>query len=251
MKILITFAVSTEFAAWRRQHDFREVSRDPFPLYAAEIGGSSVRVLLTGIGTGAAARASRWALESPVDLCISSGFAGALAPHLCVGDLLAARVVHRAEKELAVAGDREMLIAASDAGAQRVERFLTSERVVSSLEEKAILAESVDAVEMESFVILAEAARRGVRALAVRAVSDTLNEALPYDFERACDERGRIRIGALAAQILRNPRHLPGLIRLGRDCRMASSRLAEFLNEYVHMLQVRLDLSESEAFAAQ
>jgi nucleoside phosphorylase len=251
MKILVTFAVSTEFAAWRHQHDFREVTREPYPLYAAEIGDSSVRVLLTGIGTGAAALASRWALESPADLCISSGFAGGLAADLRVGDLLAARVVHRAEKELAVAGDRELLSAASDAGARRVERFLTSERVVSSIEEKAVLAESVDAVEMESFVILAEAARRGVRAVAVRAVSDTLEAPLPYDFDRACDSRGRIRMGALAMQILRNPRHLPGLLRLAKDCRLASERLAVFLNEYVDLLQVRLDVSHSEAFAAQ
>src|SRR5580658_6059909 len=137
MKILITFAVGMEFAAWRRQHDFREVMREPFPVYAADIGGSTVRVLLTGIGTGAAAQAARWALESPADLCISSGFAGALGSDVRVGDLLAARVVHRAEKELAVAGDRELLIAASDAGARRVERFLTSERLVASAEEKA------------------------------------------------------------------------------------------------------------------
>src|SRR5690348_13760413 len=100
MKILVTFAVPTEFAAWRRRHDFRELSCDPFPLYAAEIGGSATRVLLTGIGADAAAAAMRWALTSPVDLCISSGFAGALGPETRVGDVLAARVVRRAEREL-------------------------------------------------------------------------------------------------------------------------------------------------------
>lgn len=251
MKILITFAVSMEFAAWRRQHDFREVSREPFPLYAADIGGSTVRVLLTGIGTGAAAQASRWALNSPADLCISSGFAGALGADLHVGDLLAARVVHRAEKELAVASDRELLTAASDAGARRVERFLTSERLVVSAEEKAVLSETVDAVEMESFVILAEAARRGVRAAAVRAVSDTLETTLPYDFDKVRDERGRIRFGALAGEVLKHPRHLPGLIRLGRDCRMASQRLSDFLDQYVKLMNERLNLSHSEAMAAQ
>ena len=68
-----------------------------------------MRVLLTGIGTRAAELAVRWALETPADLCISSGFAGALGSDLKVGDVLAARVVHRAEKELAVASDRELL----------------------------------------------------------------------------------------------------------------------------------------------
>ena len=78
-----------------------------------------------------------------------------------------------------------------------------------------------------------------------------MKATLPYDFDRACDERGRIRIGALAAQVLRHPRHLPGLIRLTKDCRIASQRLAEFLDQYVDLLQARLDVSHSEAFAAQ
>ncbi len=109
MKILVTFAVGTEFAAWRQQHDFRQVARDPFPLYVAEIGGSTVRVLLTGIGTDAAAQAMRWALASPADLCISSGFVGALSPAISRRRSSGARVVRRAERELAVASDRELL----------------------------------------------------------------------------------------------------------------------------------------------
>src|SRR5579862_1660786 len=116
MKILVTFAVDFEFAAWRRQHEFREVSLDPCPLYAADIGGSTVRVLLTGIGVAAAGRAIRAALQSPADLCISSGFAGALEPDIEVGEVLVARLVQRAEKEVAVACDRDLLAAAVDSG---------------------------------------------------------------------------------------------------------------------------------------
>jgi len=250
MKILVTFAVAAEFAAWRRRHDFREISREPFPSFAATVGDSSVRALLTGIGTGAAAQATRWALKSPADICVSSGFAGALGADMAVGDLLAARVVHRAEKELAVASDHELLFAASDAGARRVELFLTSEHLVASAAEKAALSGSVDAVEMESFVVLAEAARHGVRAAAVRAISDTLDTSLPYDFDRMRDERGQIRVSALVGEILRHPAHLPGLIRLGRDCCVAAQRLADFLDEYVKLLEARLDLSQSEAVEA-
>jgi nucleoside phosphorylase len=107
MKILVTFAVAAEFAAWRRQRGFRRVAREPFPLYSAEIGGNPVRVLLTGIGASAATRAMNWALASPTDMCIASGFAGALRPTLGVGEVLAARVVRRAGRELAVASDHE------------------------------------------------------------------------------------------------------------------------------------------------
>jgi len=250
MKILVTFALDMEFSAWRRRHDFCEISREPFPLYAAGISGSTVRVLLTGIGTSAAAEAVRWALQSPADLFISTGFAGALRPDLGVGDVLAASVVCRAEKELAVASDRELLAAACDVGARRVERFLTSERMVAGTAEKMALVGAADAVEMESFVILAEAARHGVRAVAVRSASDTLETPLLYDFDRVCDARGRIRLGALAVEILRQPRHIPNLIRLARDCRTAAQELANFLDQYVKLIHARLDLSESDMVAA-
>jgi len=249
MKILITFAVPTEFAAWRRHHEFHQVSREPFPLFAADIGGSAVRVLLTGIGTAAAAQAMRTALESPVDVCISSGFVGALRRDMRVGEIAAARLVRRAERDMLVASDRELFAAARDARARQVDRFLTTERMVVQASEKYALVEEADGVEMESFTILAEAARHGVRAVAVRAVSDAAETSLPFDFDRTLDDRGRIRLGALIAGVARRPHRIPALLRLARDCRLAAQQLAEFLDVYLGVLHSRLDLPQSEMMA--
>ena len=90
---------------------------------------------------------------------------------------------------------------------------------------------------MESFVILAEAARRGVRAVAVRATSDKVAASLPCDFDRALDERGRICVGAILAAIARRPQRIPGLLRLAHDCRIAAQQLAEFMDDYLSLLQ--------------
>jgi adenosylhomocysteine nucleosidase len=250
MKILITFAVPTEFAPWRRQHEFRQISNEPFPLFAADIGGSAVRVLLTGVGTAAASRAMRFALTSPADLCISSGFAGALRSDINVGEILAARLVRRAEKDLAVASDRDLLATACEARARQVDRFLTAERLIVTAAGKSALVDEADAVEMESFMILAEAARHGVRAVAVRVVSDAAKTSLPYDFDRALDAKGRIRLGTLIAGVVRHPQRIPALLRLGRDCRMAAQDLAGFLNQYLSLLDSRMNLSQSEMVAA-
>jgi adenosylhomocysteine nucleosidase len=250
MKILVTFAVATEFAAWRRHHGFRLAAREPFLLYAADVGGNAIRALLTGIGSQAASQAMSWALTSPTDLCIASGFAGALRPDLCIGEVLAARVVRRAGRELAVASDRELMNAAGDVGARCVDRFLTSERLVARAAEKRALAGEGDAVEMESFVVLAEAARRGVRAVAIRAVSDAVDSSLPYDFDRARDKRGRIRLSPLLVELARQPQHIPALLRLARDCRLAAGQLALFLDRYVTLLSLRLDLLHSAMAAA-
>ena len=109
---------------------------------------------------------------------------GALNADLNVGTILAGRVVLRAERELAVASDHQLLAVAQEAGAQQVERFLTSEHLIADAAQKLALQVEADAVEMESFEILAEAARHGVRAVAIRAVSDTASCSLPYDFDQ-------------------------------------------------------------------
>lgn len=249
MKILVTFAVANEFAAWRRQHDFRQVAHEPFALYVAEIGGNTVRALLTGMGTAAATEATRWALASPADICISSGFAGALNPELAVGAVLAGRLILRAERELAVASDHQLLAVAQEAGARQVSRFLTSEHLIADAAQKVALAGEADAVEMESFVILAEAARHGVRAAAIRSVSDSASYSLPYDFDQARDARGQIKIGALMNQVMHQPQRLPALLRFARDCRFAARELADFLDRYLRLLTARLDLSQSEMLA--
>lgn len=250
MKILVTFAVASEFAAWRRQHDFRQVANEPFALYVSEIAGNAVRALLTGMGTASASEATRWALTSPADICISSGFAGGLNSELGVGTVLAGRLVLRAERELAVASDHQLLAVAQDAGARQVDRFLTSEHLIADAAQKVALAGEADAVEMESFVILAEAARHGVRAAAIRSVSDTAACSLPYDFDQARDARGQIRLGALLSQMMRQPQRLPALLRFARDCRFAARQLADFLDNYLQLLSARLDLSQSEMVAA-
>ena len=250
MKILITFAVHAEFAGWRRKRRFRQVARRPFPVYACEVGGSEVRVLLTGVGSDLASEAARWAFAEATDLCISSGFAGALRSDLAVAELLAARVVCRAGRELAVASHSPLLNAACEAGARPVDRFMTARRLVVSAEDKARLSREADAVEMESFAILAEAARHGVRAVAVRAISDLAATSLPFDFERMSDARGAIRLRPLLAELLRQPQRLPALLRLARDCRLAAGRLAEFLEEYLQLLDAGLVLSGSEMVAA-
>jgi nucleoside phosphorylase len=250
MKILATFAVGNEFAAWRRQHDFRQVAHEPFALFVAEIAGNTVRALLTGMGTAAAAEATRWALASPADICISSGFAGGLNPELNVGRVVAARVVFRAERELAVASDHQLFSLAQDAGARRVNRLLTSEHLIADSGQKMALAGEADAVEMESFVVLAEAARHGVRAVAIRCVSDAASCSLPYDFDNARDARGQIRVKAILGKIARQPQRVPALLRFARDCRFAARELAEFLDRYLQLLSARLDVSQSEMLAA-
>jgi nucleoside phosphorylase len=250
MKVLVTFAVPAEFSAWRRKRQFEEIARSPFHLYSGQVGGTSVRVLLTGIGSQIAAEAVRWALSGPTDICISSGFAGALNAGIALSETLAARLVCQAGRELAVASDAYLFKAACQSGARPVDRFMTSPRLLTTSDEKFSVSDEADAVEMESYSVLAEAARRGVRAVSVRAVSDVAESSLPFNFDLMRNDEGQISVTSLITHLLRNPGKLPSLLQLAKDCRLASRCLAEFLEDYILLLAVNMDHSSPEMVGA-
>jgi len=131
-----------------------------------------------------------------------------------------------------------------------VDRFMTSPRLLATSDEKISVSDEADAVEMVSYAILAEAARRGVRAVSVRAISDLAESSLPFNFDAMRNDKGQIRLKPLIFQLLRNPAKLPPLVRLAKDCRLASSRLAEFLEEYILLLAVSMDRSAPEMVSA-
>ena len=249
MKILVTFAVQAEFTPWQKRRNFRRVPGD-WPIFESEFGGARVRAILTGMGQSRALEAARRVLPERPDICVSTGLAGALRNGYHPGDILVARLVSEAGEPVAVASHRELLSTAVDCGAKQIERFATSRTVLASSQEKRHLGNEADAVEMESYTILAEAARYGIPSVAIRAISDTVDFDIPYNFESACDPRGQIRIGGIVTQVLRRPSGLPSLLRLARDCRTASRHLADYLDIFAGTLSDRLIPIESDAVAA-
>jgi len=250
MKILVTFAVQTEFTPWQRRRNFRRLPGE-WPVFESEFGGARVRAILTGMGQSRALEAVRRVLPERPDICVSTGLAGALRSGFRPGDILVSRLVSEAGEPVAVASHRELLSTAVECGAKQIERFATSRTVVANVKEKKQLGNEAEAVEMESYTILAEAARHGVPSVAIRAISDTVDFNIPYNFESATDAHGQIRIGAVVAQVLRRPSGLPALFTLARDCRTASRHLADFLDIFAGTLADRLIPIESDAMAAQ
>jgi hypothetical protein len=128
-----------------------------------------------------------------------------------------------------------------------VDRFYSADHVVSSADEKQRLGESADAVEMESFEILREAQAAGVPAVAVRAISDTVGEDLPLDMNQVFTDQGQVSIPRVLGQVALKPQSLPGLIRLGRNSRIAAQSLAHFLDSYVVALAGRAAQFETKS----
>jgi adenosylhomocysteine nucleosidase len=249
MKLLVTFAVQAEFAPWRRRRNFLRQPGD-WPVFETMFGAARVRVILTGMGLEHALAAAKRFLADKPDICISTGLAGALRDVYRPGDILAARLVGEVGEPVAVASHRELLSTAVDCGARQIERLATSRTIVARGEQKRQLSSEAEAVEMESYIILAEAARHGVPAVAIRAVSDTAGFDMPYDFERARDAQGQIRVMGIVAQMLRRPAGFLALMKLGRNSRFAARRLADFLDAYAGTMADRLIPIETDTVAA-
>jgi len=249
VRILVTFAIENEFEPWRDRRGFQAVKPDPTQIvapetYAAEIAGAQVTVVLTGAGPRPAAAAVSLALQptaDTMDFCISSGLAGALKPSYRIGQVLAAREVRSGDIEPAEPGallqsSEAMYSFAGECGATPVSRFHTAGRVIGKAVEKKHLGESADAVDMESFVILAEASRRGVPAIAVRAISDLADEELPFDMTGVFTEEGRISMPLVLAQVAKHPQSIGAVMKLGQSAKAAATELASFLDRYVEKL---------------
>lgn len=249
MKVLITFALDVEFAPWRSLREFSKISADGLRMYESKFGGAEARVLLTGVGIANARRAMRAALAWRPEICISSGLAGSLREEIGIAQVCAAREVVELETGRMMPAEAELLRMAATLGATVIEKLLTSGEMVLSADGKRRLGKMAEAVEMESFAVMSEAAAAGIPSIAIRAISDAADEDLPMDFCKVLDESGMIRASKVAKEIARVPHKMPAVIRLARRSSAASKRLAEFLNMYVTEIAAALNYSTEMAGA--
>lgn len=235
MRILVTFAVDWEFKPWLRLGRFQSASvngRD----FRAEIADQNVCVILTGVGPANAARSIRNFVDQVPDLCITSGLAGGLKHQHRPGEILAARSVRAENSEHEYESDEELFTAAVECGAKPVERFMTSNHVVRTVQEKRRISASADAVDMESFAIMKEMSGLGVPCVAVRSVSDSAEMEMPCDFDSALDPSGRISMARVLGQVACDPRQAWPLAQLGMRSSRAAAALARYLNGYITCL---------------
>jgi len=236
MRIVVAFAMDQEFGPWRRSHPFERQGHPKPPVFGIHLDGADVHVVLTGIGPRSARNAMKAALESHADVCISTGLAGGLRSRHRSGDVLAAQAVLDPSGVVLERCEETLLRGAVACGAREVEAFRSIERIIPTAAEKMRLAVSADAVEMESYVVLAEARAAGVPAVAVRVVGDTAEQDLPLDFSKSLGASGRVSLPGVLAQLARHPLRIPAVARLGQQTQRAASRLAGFLDRYVRYL---------------
>ncbi len=176
---------------------------------AAKRARSNVRVVETGIGPLAAALAADDALAgAPIGTALVTGLCGSLSPACDVGETLFYReIVCDGGATLVLEPLLGDTLAARVPGALTGIRAFASERIVTSIANKAALAARThaDAVDMESRAVVERLQQRDVAVAVVRVASDGPADALP-DLDRALDGAGGMDGLALALAMLRRPR---------------------------------------------
>jgi adenosylhomocysteine nucleosidase len=234
MRILVTFAVEAEFAPWRKVRQFEKRANGSAEYFAARIGGADVNVLLTGVGGKSAwVETTKIVWDGDVDICVSSGLAGALRAEYRLGDILVAKEVQAISWKRIVASDAKLVQLAEEHGARAVGSFYSADRVISSASEKLELGRVADAVEMESGEVLYEASALGAKVIAIRGISDTVDEDLPLDFNRVMTPAGEVSISKVLGEVVRHPTSVPALMRFGKQSRMSAEKLGAFLDRYL------------------
>lgn len=260
--MLVTFAVNEEFAPWRKLRTFRSIDYDGLQLWRTNIGETDVTVMVTGMGTQAAAQAMDLMMRMAdddryFDLCISSGLAGALREGLVPGAIIApqtllAEVPHADLESEQLKVDKELRERALEAGAVCVDCLLTAGKVLAKTHRKQACSSKAQSVDMESFEIVKAANAWGARTVVLRAISDTADEDLPIDFNRTLSKKNQISVGKVLLELLKNPVVLPALVRFGRQSRRAAEALTKFLDRYVEELaSVKYDSSVKREAVSQ
>lgn len=251
MKILVSFALENEFAPWRRLRSFTRATELDFAAYDTRVEAADVRVVLTGVGPERARFVITRALQWGPNVCISSGVAGSLRATYRVGEVFVAREVMELESGRTIVTDRGLVEAAERRGVRLAERLLSSAKMVATVEGKGRLGRMAEAVEMESFAVLTEAAERKIPSVAIRAISDAADQDLPMDFSGVLDNQGKVQASKVVRALARAPQKLPSLLRLGRDTRLAAMKLAELLDGCILDLAARADRSTEMAGATR
>jgi adenosylhomocysteine nucleosidase len=161
---------------------------------------------------------------------LSWGSGGALHPKLSPGNLILPKSVIASQKDVfpTDADWHNRLVARLKNRLEiHSEPLAQSPSLLASPVEKSNFSNQNDAiaVDMESGSVAEIANRANLPFMAIRAIADTADMAIPASALNAIDEYGRLRPMRLLSSLARKPSDLVPLARLGRSFRAARTTL--------------------------
>jgi adenosylhomocysteine nucleosidase len=178
------------------------------------------------VGGGIGAEAARRAAEAAIvlyqpEIVYSAGYAGALDPAICIGQIIRpARVIDVGDgSSVSIAGGEGVLVTAgSVAGPAQKDKLRESFRA--------------KAVDMEAAAVARAAEARGIEFAAIKAISDEFGFEFPA-VDRFVDSEGCFQEKRFALFVAVRPWLWLRVIELARNSRRASRALCEELQKLV------------------
>ena len=249
--IAILVAVRQELKPILRRADANHVVRqEHLDFHEGTLGGQPVALLALGIGKECARIAAEMTIRCyRPDLVISSGFGGGLQPTVHAGDIIVGTEILELRKDQGskivcdsthkpIHPDR---IHGDDTPGLRVHygKLVTTDEMVLRAENKARLGKATGAlsVDMETSAVATVCAGRKTDFLAVRCITDKVNENLPDEFNDFF-VLGQLRAKRVVSSCARDPRVLADLARLGYRAKHSGDKLARFLQAAVEQLDL-------------
>jgi adenosylhomocysteine nucleosidase len=211
-----------------------------FSVRQGQLKGRSVAVVRSGPGRKAARHATEALLSGhKPQWVISAGFAGGLSPQVRRNDLVMADgLVDTAGARLVIDLKVDPASLAQTPGVH-VGRLLCVDQIVRLPQEKRALGQKHDALaaDMESFAAAEVCRERQVRFLAIRVVSDSVDDELPPEVEHFMRQKTRAaKFGAALGAVFRRLSSIKDMWKLKENALVASGRLGEFLASTIEQL---------------
>lgn len=204
------------------------------------IAGKTVVTMATGDG-GTRARQGLNDLLSNLEarVVLAIGIAGGLSEDLGVGDVVAAGRVFSPESEVP-APDSMWLDRAQQLDAVTLGSIYShSEIAIDPVAKRSLWEqagrEPAQVVDLETASYARTASAAAVPYVALRAVSDSFDEALPLDFNRFRKPDGSSDRGRILRYVLIHPSIVPELMQLRERLRHCARRLAELVEEILSL----------------
>lgn len=166
---------------------------------------------------------------------ISAGYSGALKPDMQVGNIVVGNSIadqhgHSMKIDLQMPSDPE--------NGLYVGRLLTADQLLLKVEEKQAAGAQFDAlaVDLESLAVAQVCKERGVRFMAIRALSDDMSEDLPKEVLSLMGESGTVRLGAAVGAVWKRFGSVKEMWHLREKATFASRRLGIFLGQLLPRL---------------
>jgi adenosylhomocysteine nucleosidase len=225
---------------------------DGFLARNGRFGNRQIALVESGPGVDRAAKAAHALIDAyRPRLVVSAGFAGGLDPRARRQDLVVATSLIRlpSPSERGAGGEGGEIALDPAALAPWLDevpnlhrgRLLTFDRVIRLREEKQRLGRLHEAlaVDMETFAVAEVCRARAVDFLAVRAISDAVDDELPRDIGTLLAQKSFAgQLGAAVGSIFRRPAAVKDLFNLHQSALESSSRLAGFLGMVVSRFAV-------------